>query len=163
MPVSALPSPSPGAAGRLGPSLYRTVRDLRRVLRRSVRRSWPLAPMAPAEGELLRLVDERPGVGVREAAAALRLAPNTVSSSVGRLVHAGLIARDRDPSDARAVRMRTTAAARRRMARWQDRNADLLDAALGRLDASERAAIEASLPALARLAEVIEAMDGASL
>jgi DNA-binding MarR family transcriptional regulator len=116
--------------------------------------------MAPAEGELLRLVDERPGLGVREAAAALRLAPNTVSSLVGRLVHTGLVARDRDPSDARAVRLRTTAAARRRMARWQDRNAELLDAALARLDAGERAAIEGSLGALMRLAEVIEAMDG---
>jgi DNA-binding MarR family transcriptional regulator len=105
--------------------------------------------------EVLACVRRQPGIGVREAATALRLAPNTVSTIVGQLVDAGLLRRDSDPEDARAVRLRLTKAGHRRVHAWRDRTAQAVDRALEALDAEERAALALALPALRHLADVV--------
>jgi DNA-binding MarR family transcriptional regulator len=102
-------------------------------------------------------VGRQPGIGVREAADSLRLAPNTVSTMVRSLRDAGLLARDRDESDARAVRLRVTGSARRRIAAWQQCSARVLDDALADLAVEDRRRIVDALPALARLAQHLEA------
>jgi DNA-binding MarR family transcriptional regulator len=139
-----------------GEDLMRVVGQLRRSVRRRVRQDWPHAPLPETHLELLRLVSERPGLRVQEAAAALRLAPNTVSTLVNKLVSAGLLERRRDRSDGRAARLHLTRAAVQRIAAWRDRRQALVAQAMGSLAAPEREAIAGALPALRRLADALE-------
>ncbi len=59
---------------------------------------------------MLVTVVESPGIGVAETARALGVAPNTVSTLVGQLVRAGLLARTEDAQDRRAAVLLPTAA-----------------------------------------------------
>ena len=129
---------------------------VRRRLRRGARDVVPGEPLTGAQIELLRLVEAQPGVGVRDAAAALHLAPNTVSTLVRGLVGDDLLARSADPDDGRAARLALTATARRRLRRWRDERGRLLAGALRRLSDEDLAALEASLPALERLLAALE-------
>jgi DNA-binding MarR family transcriptional regulator len=128
----------------------------RRRLRRGAARVVPGDLLTPAEVELLRLVARRPQLTVREAADALHLAGNTVSTLVGGLADRGLLDRRRDERDRRAVRLTVTPAARRRMRAWQDERNRLLTLALTELTPEERAALEASLAPMRRLAAALE-------
>jgi DNA-binding MarR family transcriptional regulator len=139
-----------------GEDLMRVVGQLRRSVRRRVRQDWPHAPLPETHLELLRLVGERPGLRVQEAAAALRLAPNTVSTLVNRLVAARLLERRRDRRDGRAARLHLTRAAVQRIAAWRDRRQALVAQALGTLATADREAIAGALPALRRLADALE-------
>jgi DNA-binding MarR family transcriptional regulator len=136
--------------------LMQVVGRLRRTVRRRVRRDWAHRPLTESELELLRLVDEQPGLRVLDAAAALGVAPNTVSTLVGRLASGSLLERRPDPRDARAARLAVTAAARERFAAWRDRRQALVGAAMARLDGDDRRAIQACVPALRRLVELLE-------
>jgi DNA-binding MarR family transcriptional regulator len=136
--------------------LMQVVGRLRRTVRRRVRRDWAHRPLTESELELLRLVDEQPGLRVLDAAAALGVAPNTVSTLIGRLASGGLLERRPDPRDARAARLAVTTAARERFAAWRDRRQALVGAAMARLDGDDRRAIQACVPALRRLVELLE-------
>jgi DNA-binding MarR family transcriptional regulator len=142
--------------GGLARDLGDVLGQLRRTLRRHVRRGWPYAPLAENELELVRLLRERPGIRVQDAAAALGLADNTVSALVGRLSAQGWVRRKADPSDGRAALLDLSAEARRRIADWKDRRGQLIDSALDRLSARDREALAAALPALRSLREVLE-------
>jgi DNA-binding MarR family transcriptional regulator len=137
----------------LAAELLSAVGAVRRVTRRAARNAAPTEPLPPARSELLRLAARQPGITVAEAARELRLAPNTVSTMVGRLADQGLLTRGRSSRDGRAVRLAVTAAARQRLARWKDLRAELAAQALARLAAEDRDAIAAAIPALVRLAE----------
>jgi DNA-binding MarR family transcriptional regulator len=139
-----------------GEDLMRVVGQLRRSVRRRVRQDWPHAPLPETHLELLRLVSERPGLRVQEAAGALRLASNTVSTLVNKLVAAGLLERRRDRRDGRAARLHLTRAAVRRIAAWRDRRQALVAQAMATLAAADREAVAAALPALRRLADALE-------
>jgi DNA-binding MarR family transcriptional regulator len=141
----------------LGTELYRSLAGFRREVRRTVRSEFPAQLLTPSQVEVLGCVRRQPGIGVRDVAAALRLAPNTVSTIVGHLVDVGFLRREPDPDDARAVRLRLTAAGHRRVHDWRDRSTQTVDHALESLDAEERAALERALPALRHLVEVISA------
>ena len=80
-----------------------------------------------------------------------------MSTIVGHLVDAGFLRREPDPDDARAVRLRLTAAGHRRVHAWRDRSTQTVDRALEALDAEERATLALALPALRHLVEVIAA------
>jgi DNA-binding MarR family transcriptional regulator len=69
----------------------------------------------------------------------------------------GLMERRRDGDDARGVRLHLTAAARARIATWQDQRQAVVAAALDTLEPDDRAAIAASLAALGRLAQALGA------
>ena len=139
----------------LGGALYGTLLDLRREVRRHVRSEFPAHPLTPSQVEVLGHVRRNPGAGVGEVAAALRLAPNTVSTIVGRLVDEGLVRRDPDPNDARAICLRLTAAGQRRVHAWRDRLAATVDDAIESLGADDRAALAAAVPALERLVDAV--------
>ena len=136
--------------------LMDVVGRLRRAVRRRVRRGWAHTPLTESERELLRLVSDHPGLRVLEAAAAIGVAPNTVSTLVRRLTERGLLERRVDEDDARAARLVLSAAARRRFAEWRDRRHVVLADAMGRLSAEDRRAIEAAVPALSRLLQQVE-------
>jgi DNA-binding MarR family transcriptional regulator len=140
----------------LAAQLLSAVSAVRRTTRRAARNTSPTEPLPPARSELLRLAARQPGITVAEAARELRLAPNTVSTMVGRLTDQGLLTRGRSSSDGRAVRLTVTAAARQRLARWKDLGAELAGQALTQLSAEDRDALAAAVPALTRLAEQME-------
>ncbi len=137
-------------------ALMAVVGQLRRTVRRRVRQDWPHAPLPEAHLELLRLVGARPGLHVKEAADALRLAPNTVSTLVNGLASAGLLERRRDRHDRRAARLYPTVAAIERMAAWRDRRQALVANAMESLAPADHEAIVGALPALRRLADAFE-------
>jgi DNA-binding MarR family transcriptional regulator len=87
----------------------------------------------------------------------LRLAPNTVSTLVGRLAEQDLLRRERALPDGRSVRLTVTGKARQRMAEWQDLRAQLASQALEELSADDRRALGDAIPAMLRLAEWMEA------
>jgi len=140
----------------LAQELGAAVTRFRRVLRRATRRSWPYEPLPRAELDLLRLAAEQPGISVAEAASALSLAPNTVSTLVNQVRRAGLLARDNDSGDRRVARLSLTDAGKARLAAWRDKRAEQLANAFNALDESDRRAVAAALPALARLTEKLE-------
>jgi DNA-binding MarR family transcriptional regulator len=141
---------------RLAAGLLDIVGPWHRLLRRRVREDWPLEPLPTAQVDLLRAVKLRPGLSVGEAAAELRIAPNTASTLGNQLVAAGLLAREPDARDRRTIRLRLTPAAEARIAAWRDRRHQVLESALATVDDGDRRLIEAALPALRRLGEALE-------
>jgi DNA-binding MarR family transcriptional regulator len=137
--------------------LAQSIGRLRRAIRHRTRQEWGAPPLPDAQLELLRLVRTRPGLRPREAAEALGVLPNTVSTLLTSLEGMGLLERQRDGADARCVRLHLTAAARARIADWQDRRHAVVAAALDALEPADRAAIAGSLPALGRLAQALGA------
>jgi len=140
----------------LATELLGAISAIRRIARRAARLAWQDEPLPPAQSELLRLTAAQPGLSVADAAHELRLAPNTVSTLVGRLTAAGLLDRARAVSDGRSVRLSVTDKARRRIAGWRDLRAELGARALDRLPASDRDTLAAALPALLRFAAQLE-------
>jgi DNA-binding MarR family transcriptional regulator len=129
---------------------------LPRLLRRRVREDWPLDPLPGAQLSVLVAVRRSPGISVGETAAELRVAHNTASTLVNRLVQSGMLERRPDARDRRTVRLHLTPAAENRMAAWRDRRRQVLEATLGTLSETDREAIAEALPALARLTERLE-------
>jgi DNA-binding MarR family transcriptional regulator len=132
--------------------LFAAIGLLRRHTRRRVGRPWPETPLTGSQVELVRLLRRRPGTSVAEAAAALGLAANTVSTLVRQLTDAGLIERVRDESDRRVARLALTDEARAQVERWRDRRNVQVAAAFDALSAEDREAIESAIPAITRLA-----------
>jgi DNA-binding MarR family transcriptional regulator len=138
-------------------TLLGAISAVRRTARRAVRHAWRSEPLPPAQGELLRLIASRPGISVADAAQELRLAPNTVSTLVGRLAEQDLLSRERAQPDGRSVRLAVTKKARQRIAEWQDLRAQLASRALAELAPADRRALADAVPAMLRLAERMEA------
>jgi DNA-binding MarR family transcriptional regulator len=152
----------PARGAEQAAELLAAISTIRRVARRAARRAWQDEPLPPAQSELLRLAAAQPGLSVADAAHELRLAPNTVSTLVGRLTAAGLLERARGISDGRSVRLSVTGKARQRIASWRDLRAELGARALDRLTADDRDTLVAALPALRRFAaELAEITVGA--
>ncbi|MER5699098.1 MarR family winged helix-turn-helix transcriptional regulator [Streptomyces mirabilis] len=125
---------------------------VQRLIRRRLRRGTTAPRLRGAEVELLRLVVARPGIGVSEAAKELYLAGNSVSTLVNQLARDGYLNRETDPADRRAARLLPTPAADARLRDWRERRTALVRRQVARLDEAERAALEAALPALRKLA-----------
>ncbi len=130
---------------------------LRRAARRAVHRAWRQEPLAPAQSELLRLAASRPGITVADAAQELRLAPNTVSTLVGKLTTAALLERRRSATDGRTALLTVTDQAHKRLAEYRDLRAELASQALAELSTADQRVLAAAVPALRRLAEGVEA------
>jgi DNA-binding MarR family transcriptional regulator len=141
---------------QLADGLLRAVLPMHRLLRRRVREDWPLEPLPSAGVSMLLAVRQHPGMSVGEAAAELRVAPNTASTLANQLAAAGLVERAPDERDRRTIRLRTTRAAEGRLDAWQDRRRQVLEAALDGLNDRDRAAIAAAMPGLVRLARGLD-------
>jgi DNA-binding MarR family transcriptional regulator len=136
--------------------LLTAISIVRRTVRRATRQAWQNEPLPPAQSELLRLTADRPGITVADAAQELRLAPNTVSTLVGRLTSAGLLTRARSETDGRAALLTVTEAARQRIAGFRDLRAELAGQALAQLSPADQQALAEAGPALLRLAKLME-------
>ncbi|MEU9993309.1 MarR family transcriptional regulator [Streptomyces sp. NPDC048045] len=125
---------------------------IQRLVRRRLRGGLTGPRLRGAEVELLRLVEARPGIGISDAARALHLAGNSVSTLVNQLVRDGHLTRETDPADRRAARLLLTETAEKRLEDWRRRRTELIGRQLSRLDEADRAALRAALPALRKLA-----------
>ncbi|HEY3957799.1 MAG TPA: MarR family transcriptional regulator [Streptosporangiaceae bacterium] len=144
-------------ATRAAAELFVAVSAVRRAARQGTRRRSWTEPLPPAQSELLRLAAQMPGLTVAQAARELRLAPNTVSTLIGKLTEQGLLERTQSSTDGRSVLLNITAKARNRLAEWRDLRAELGGPALASLSAADRETLAAAVPALLRLAEQMEA------
>ena len=129
---------------------------VRRALRRTGNRPTELAGLTGAQLELVRLVRRNPGISVADSAAALRVAPNTVSTLVRELTGRRVLVRRVDEADHRVGRLDLAPGVRRKVEAWRDRRSDALDAALARLPAGDRKKLGSALPVLVALAEELE-------
>jgi DNA-binding MarR family transcriptional regulator len=140
----------------LAEQLLRIVLGLRRVVRRRLRSELSGPALRGAEVELLRVVEEQPGIGVAAAARELHLAGNSVSTLVNQLIDARMLRREVDPLDRRAVNLELTESATQRLDNWRRARTGLVAGALAALSEQESAAITGALPALDRLMEILK-------
>jgi DNA-binding MarR family transcriptional regulator len=129
-PVTPAPAPGPTP----GDELFWLLRRALHTMRREVRPT----DLTPSRHRLLRTV-ARASEPQRQTAlaAALDLVPRSITSLVDDLEHAGLVAREPDPSDRRATLVRVTDEGRAVLAeadRQRRRHAEEL---LGRLEPGE--------------------------
>jgi len=120
------------------------------------------AELSLAQMRLLRLVGRRPRLTVTEVAEQLRLAPNTVSTIVGRLTGLGLLDRIPDRNDGRVGRLLLAPEAEARMAAWRATRLHVTAAGARELAPEQIAAIAAAIPALRRLTELMTHLEANS-
>ncbi len=90
---------------------------------------------------LLDWIAGSPGGGVQEVAGGLGLTPPTVSVSVRRLEEAGLVERQPDPQDGRAIRLFLTEQGRALQQQAHDFRLDKMRRLLARLAPDEQATL----------------------
>ena len=107
-----------------------------------------------AAATLSRLATSGPA-RLTELAAAEEVSQPSMSSLVARLVDQGLVLREPDPDDARAVRLSVTAAGEALVAERRTARTRRLDTALAQLSPDDVDVIAAAVPALTRLADAL--------
>jgi DNA-binding MarR family transcriptional regulator len=153
---------APEAVTRAETAVAEALLGALRAVRRNSRpadRPVELSTLTGAQIELLRLVRQRPGVSVAQAAESLGLAANTISTLVGQLADLGLLVRSADPADRRVVRLQLAAGLRRRTDTLRDERTGRLAAAIARLTPEERDQLAGIAPVLERLAGELAAAD----
>ncbi|MFF1907711.1 MarR family winged helix-turn-helix transcriptional regulator [Kitasatospora sp. NPDC058218] len=148
------PAEPPAPAIERARRLTDVVTRLRRALRSSIRTDYPWESLPMAQVELLQTLAAAP-LRVGELAARQRLAPNTVSGLVGKLLEAGFVDRQADPGDRRTARIALTPAGLRQLDDWRQAHERRIATALGTLSATDREAVMQALPALDRLARAL--------
>lgn len=148
-----MPAPGPGEE----PDLAEVIARLRRAMRRAGRARGPARTLPVAQLEMLACIDENPGARPGLVARVLNLAPSSVATLVTTLDAAGLVVREVDAADRRAVTLRLTPAGADAVTTWRAGNAEVVRAALDGLPAEQRAAIVAALPALHGFVRAINA------
>jgi DNA-binding MarR family transcriptional regulator len=126
---------------------------LRLVLSRLARRlrQEGSGGITPSQLSALAVIDRRGPLTLGELAAIEQVQPPSVSRIVGALEGEGLVEREVDDRDRRAVLVRVTPAAHDQLeAIRRERNA-WLASRLATLDADERALVRAAVPVLERL------------
>lgn len=156
--VDPAADPAPAEAAQVADQLMAVLAGLRRVTRRRLRATRS-DPLRGAQLEVLRGVEDQPGIGVAALARVLHLAGNSVSTLVNQLTAAGLLRREPDPADRRAVRLHLAPAARQRLTDWRRSRAALVGQAMTRLPAADQDRITAALPALRALLADLEPSD----
>ena len=132
------------------------VTRLRRVLRTAIRSDYPWETLPMAQVEILQRLADEPGLRVRDLADRHRLAANTVSNLIQQMVVAGLVVRESDAIDRRAVTLALTADGRGALAGWLAAHERRFHLALSDLSAADRRRVAAALPALDRLVARLE-------
>ena len=135
--------------------LAKVLSRIGRGLRYHTRAAREALDITQSEGELLRLVDRRPGLRVQDAATELGIASNSVSTLVRQLTRAGLLERSAHPLDGRAACLRLTPSASEWVTQLGNAREQTIDRALAALDEQDRLQLEAAIPAMKRLAKAI--------
>lgn len=132
-------------ADRLRPLLLRLARELRR--------ETDALGVTARQATLLWLVRNRPGLSLRELAAAEGISGPALSGHVDRLELAGLLRRVRSSEDRRRVGLELTEEGARLLRRIRARRTTWLAERLRRLEPAEADAVERALEPLAALLE----------
>ena len=143
----------------LGDELMATVGALRRVVRRRLREVVAGPPLRGAQLELMRVIEQHPGIGIAPAARILHLAANTVSTLVDQLIDLGMLVREPDPGDRRAARLWLTEAATQRLAAGRQARMELMARVVADLSDTEREALAQALPALRALLVALDSLE----
>jgi DNA-binding MarR family transcriptional regulator len=154
--------PHPPQAGSLTTELAKVLARIGRGLRYHTRAAREALDVTHSEGELLRLLDRCPGIHVQDAALELGVASNSVSTLVKQLTRAGLLERTTDPLDGRAACLRLTPLAKDWVTQVGNAREQVIDRALASLDDSDRALLEAAVPAMKHLARAISNKTGSA-
>ncbi|GAA3691511.1 hypothetical protein GCM10023081_31210 [Arthrobacter ginkgonis] len=129
--------------------------DISFDVRRKSLEGTGLPPLPNALIEILRVVENQPGITVAEVASRLGRQFSNVSTQLRELVARGLVTRTRDATDKRYVTLHPTDESLRIKTLLETAWADVLATATAQLLPEEQARIRASLPALQRLASII--------
>ncbi|MFF4344207.1 MarR family winged helix-turn-helix transcriptional regulator [Kitasatospora sp. NPDC001540] len=132
---------------------------LNRVLERQVALDFPHPGLPEGQLALLRLVEERAGVTVREAAEVLLMKPNNVSALVTQLTEQGLLERRRDAGDKRVAHLHPTPLAASRLAEARAIKTAHLTRLLATLTDGEQDALGSALGALNSLVRHLRSAD----
>jgi DNA-binding MarR family transcriptional regulator len=143
----------------LGDELMATVAALRRLVRRRLQQALPGPPLRGAQLELMRVIEQHPGIGIAPAARVLHLAANTVSTLVDQLIDLRMLVRDTDPGDRRAARLWLTETATQRLAAGRQARMELMARVVAGLSTTEREALAQALPALRALLAALDALE----
>jgi DNA-binding MarR family transcriptional regulator len=153
--MSTVLSDPPPQTTTLASELAKVHARIGRGLRYRTRAARETLDVTPSEGDLLRLLDRRPGIRVHDAALDLGVASNSVSTLVKQLNRSGLVERTADPADGRAACLRLTPLAAEWVAQVGNAREEAIDRALASLATEDREVLEAAIPAMKRLAKVI--------
>jgi DNA-binding MarR family transcriptional regulator len=132
-------------ANRLRPVLLKLNRELRRETRS--------LGLTGGQATLLFLIQQNPGIGVRELAEREGMSAPGMSGYVDRLETAELVTRTRSGEDRRRVGLTVTPEAARILKAVRRRRTAWLAARLGDLEPEELEAIDAAIEPLLRLLE----------
>ena len=123
--------------------------------------SRPLRPtvagsdLTPSQISILLTVERRGPMRLTELAAIESINPTMLSRITGRLAERGLIRRTPDSLDRRAALVESTAAGKRMRKRIIKERTATLQARLQELSSQEQEALQAALPALEHLVELV--------
>jgi DNA-binding MarR family transcriptional regulator len=155
---------APGVRGPdpLGLEVADVVSRLRRAMRRAARAAGSEGKLpgglSVAQLELLSCLADNPGVRPSQLARLLRLAPSSVATLVQGLSRAGLVSRTGGQSDRRTASLLLTPDGSATVARWQELNERVLQAAIASLGPASRDALDAALPGLRELTGAVDAL-----
>lgn len=135
---------------RLLSDLVMQVARLQRHRWRRLLEPWDLTP---SQDRALRVISDGDGVRVSELAERLRIAPRSATEVADDLQARGLVAREPDPRDRRAVLLRPTPQARAMRAEVDRARGTDAGALFGRLSAADRATLARLLRTLAEQEE----------
>jgi DNA-binding MarR family transcriptional regulator len=111
--------------------------------------------LTPTQASVLGLIAFRGPLGLTELAQLEGLNPTMLSRVVGRLTELGLIQRDPNPQDLRAVRVEATDAGRQLHERVKLLRVEALGSCLDQMPAKSAQTIIDALPALDELAQTL--------
>ena len=129
--------------------------DISADVRRKSHEGTGVPPLPNALLEILRVVENHPGITVAEAASRLGRQFSNVSTQLRELVARGLVTRSRDAADKRYVTLHPTDESQRIKVLLETAWSDALGTAAAQLLPAEQARLQASLPARQRLASIL--------
>lgn len=135
------------ADSRLAGELSGRLGTLTHLLRREV----DYAGVSPTLATVLAALDRDGPKRVSELAAIAQVAQPTMTSHLRKLAADGTVARGADPRDQRVVTIELTDAGRELLDRLRTARRSVLQRRLDTLDAADRAALAAAMPALDKL------------
>jgi DNA-binding MarR family transcriptional regulator len=129
--------------------------DISSDVRRKSLEGTGFPPLSNGLLEMLRVIEDHPGITVAELASRLGRQFSNVSTQLRELVALNLVTRTRDVADKRYVTLHPTDESLRIKTLLEAAWAEALAGAMAQLSPLEQSRIQASLPALQRLAAVI--------
>ena len=131
-------------------------RRVNRALRQRAPDPWMNLNLTIGQVKSLFFITNQGSTTSRRLAVALKVTPSNVTGIVDRLVQQGLVSRQENPEDRRALLLRATEEGEAIVADLRERRASYLTELLSRLSAEELATIARGLALLANAVEVSE-------